>query len=221
MREAIETLRQASARIGPDVEVEIRLGKDLAETGSVAEAIPMLERTTRAVPDDAEAANGRDRVRARRTRPGRDRDLRADPGERPSQRTRDWPTSAPCTCSSRTSKRPATPSHAPSRWRRPHPARMPGSALSPAPPDAPTRPSATGSGPSSGTTGISTRCRPGSRPGCQRAHGRGPSHRSALRLDGAAEPLRPGDRGFPGLARGRDTAGQRAPARPCRGRIAP
>ena len=57
VREAIETLRQASARIGPDVEVEIRLGTYLAETGSVAEAIPMLERTTRAVPDDAEAAN--------------------------------------------------------------------------------------------------------------------------------------------------------------------
>jgi arylsulfatase A-like enzyme/tetratricopeptide (TPR) repeat protein len=57
IRGAIATLRAAIEKIGPDVEVEVRLGTYLAETGSVAEAIPMLERAARAAPENAEAAN--------------------------------------------------------------------------------------------------------------------------------------------------------------------
>jgi arylsulfatase A-like enzyme/Tfp pilus assembly protein PilF len=53
--EAIGTLRDALAKNGPDVDVEIRLGTYLAESGSEAEAIPMLER---AVDADAEATDG-------------------------------------------------------------------------------------------------------------------------------------------------------------------
>jgi arylsulfatase A-like enzyme/Flp pilus assembly protein TadD len=67
--EAIGTLREALARNGPDVEIEIRLGVYLAETGSVDEAIPMLERATKAVPDNVDGLNALGIAYARASRP--------------------------------------------------------------------------------------------------------------------------------------------------------
>ncbi len=55
--EAIAALRHGLAAIGPNVELETRLGTYLAETGRTAEAIPMLERTTKAQPRNSEALN--------------------------------------------------------------------------------------------------------------------------------------------------------------------
>jgi arylsulfatase A-like enzyme/Flp pilus assembly protein TadD len=57
VRDAMATLREALATIGPDVDVEVRLGTYLAETGNPQEAIPMLERVRKAAPENTEAAN--------------------------------------------------------------------------------------------------------------------------------------------------------------------
>jgi len=67
--EAIGTLREGLARNGPDVEIEIRLGVYLAETGRVDEAIPMLERATKAVPDSVDGLNALGIAYARAGRP--------------------------------------------------------------------------------------------------------------------------------------------------------
>lgn len=56
-REAIATLREAVARNGPDVEIEVRLGTYLAESGQAVEAIKILERVTAADPWHGEALN--------------------------------------------------------------------------------------------------------------------------------------------------------------------
>ena len=42
--EAIATMRSALEKTGPDIDIEIRLGTYLAETGNAQEAIPMLQR---------------------------------------------------------------------------------------------------------------------------------------------------------------------------------
>lgn len=55
--DAIATLREGLGRIGPQIDLEIRLGTYLAETGAVAEAIPMLERVTKADPGNSEGLN--------------------------------------------------------------------------------------------------------------------------------------------------------------------
>ena len=55
--DAIATLRAGLAKVGPDVEMEVRLGTYLAETGRAREAIAMLERTTTAEPQNSEAQN--------------------------------------------------------------------------------------------------------------------------------------------------------------------
>jgi arylsulfatase A-like enzyme/Tfp pilus assembly protein PilF len=57
LADAIGTLRAGLDRIGPDIDIEIRLGTYLAETGRTAEAIPMLERVTEADPENSEALN--------------------------------------------------------------------------------------------------------------------------------------------------------------------
>jgi tetratricopeptide (TPR) repeat protein len=54
---AIATLRDARAKHGPDIEIDVRLGTYLAETGVAAEAIAMLERATKAAPDNRDALN--------------------------------------------------------------------------------------------------------------------------------------------------------------------
>jgi arylsulfatase A-like enzyme/Tfp pilus assembly protein PilF len=54
---AIQTLREALQRTGPDVEVEIRLGTYLAETGATNQAVPMLERVASADPENTEGLN--------------------------------------------------------------------------------------------------------------------------------------------------------------------
>jgi len=68
--QAIATLREATAKLGPDIETDIRLGTYLAEAGDVAEAIPMLERATAAASDNTEAANALGIAYARAGRPG-------------------------------------------------------------------------------------------------------------------------------------------------------
>ena len=55
--QAIATLREGAAKIGPDIEIDIRLGTYLAEVGDTAAAIPTLERATAAAPGNTEAAN--------------------------------------------------------------------------------------------------------------------------------------------------------------------
>jgi len=55
--EAIATMRSALEKTGPDIDIEIRLGTYLAETGNAQEAIPMLQRVTTAQPDNSEALN--------------------------------------------------------------------------------------------------------------------------------------------------------------------
>ena len=54
---AIETLRQALDRNGPDVDIEVRLGTYLAETGNLAEATSILERVSKADPENIDALN--------------------------------------------------------------------------------------------------------------------------------------------------------------------
>ena len=54
---AIATLHQARDRIGPDRDLDVRLGTYLAEAGDAAAAIPLLERAAGAAPGDADAAN--------------------------------------------------------------------------------------------------------------------------------------------------------------------
>jgi tetratricopeptide (TPR) repeat protein len=65
---AIATLREGLKRIGRDIEIEVRLGTYLAETGS-AEAVSMLERVTAARPDHGEAQNALGIAYARAGRP--------------------------------------------------------------------------------------------------------------------------------------------------------
>jgi arylsulfatase A-like enzyme/Flp pilus assembly protein TadD len=57
MSDAIATLRGALAKTGPDIDIEIKLGTYLAETGAGAAAIPILERVTTADPHNAEGLN--------------------------------------------------------------------------------------------------------------------------------------------------------------------
>ena len=55
--DAIATLREALQKVGPDIEIEVRLGTYLAETGAVAEGTPILERVATAAPENTEALN--------------------------------------------------------------------------------------------------------------------------------------------------------------------
>ena len=55
--EAIATLKGAREKVGPDIDVDVRLGTYLAEAGSPAEAVALLERVTAADPDNTEALN--------------------------------------------------------------------------------------------------------------------------------------------------------------------
>ncbi len=55
--EAIATLQTARKTIGADIDVDVRLGTYLAEAGSPAEAIPLLERVTTADATNTEALN--------------------------------------------------------------------------------------------------------------------------------------------------------------------
>ena len=55
--DAIATLREALEKNGPDIEIEVRLGTYLAETGAVAEGTPILERVVHAEPGNTEALN--------------------------------------------------------------------------------------------------------------------------------------------------------------------
>lgn len=68
--EAIATLREALARIGPDIDIEVRLATYLAETGNPTEAIPMLEKAIAAEPTNVDAANALGIAYARGQRPG-------------------------------------------------------------------------------------------------------------------------------------------------------
>ena len=58
VEQAIATLRAATRAIGPNVDVDVRLGTYLSETGNLAEAIPMLERAAAADPQNTDALNG-------------------------------------------------------------------------------------------------------------------------------------------------------------------
>lgn len=83
-REAVATLRDALERNGPDLEIEVRLGTYLAETGGAAEAVRILERVTAADPRHGEALNALGIAYARAGRPGEGlrtfgRALEADP----------------------------------------------------------------------------------------------------------------------------------------------
>lgn len=66
---AIGTLRHALERNGPDVDIEIRLGMYLSETGKVRDALPMLERAAKARPEDSDALNALGIAYARSGRP--------------------------------------------------------------------------------------------------------------------------------------------------------
>ena len=55
--DAIATLEHARARLGADIEMDIRLGTYLAEAGSPIKAIALLERATAADPSNTEALN--------------------------------------------------------------------------------------------------------------------------------------------------------------------
>lgn len=54
---AIATLRQALDRNRPDVDIEVRLGTYLAETGALPEATSILERVVKADPENIDALN--------------------------------------------------------------------------------------------------------------------------------------------------------------------
>jgi Tfp pilus assembly protein PilF len=56
--DAIATLRHALTVIGPDVDIDVRLGTYLAETGNLPEAIPLLERAVQQDPRNTDALNG-------------------------------------------------------------------------------------------------------------------------------------------------------------------
>jgi arylsulfatase A-like enzyme/tetratricopeptide (TPR) repeat protein len=58
VNEAIATLRGATKAIGPNIDIDVRLGTYLAETGDVSEAIPMLERAVAADPQNTDGLNG-------------------------------------------------------------------------------------------------------------------------------------------------------------------
>jgi arylsulfatase A-like enzyme/tetratricopeptide (TPR) repeat protein len=68
-REAIATLREALARNGPDIDIDVRLGTYLAETGAADEAIRMLERVTAADPRHTEGLNALGIAHAQAGRP--------------------------------------------------------------------------------------------------------------------------------------------------------
>jgi tetratricopeptide (TPR) repeat protein len=55
--DAIATLREALQRNGRDIEIEVRLGTYLAETGAAAEGTPILERVANAEPGNTDALN--------------------------------------------------------------------------------------------------------------------------------------------------------------------
>jgi len=81
---AITTLRESLAKNGADIDTEVRLGTYLAESGIVAEAIPMLERAAKADPKNTEGLNALGIAYARAGRPGEalalfDRILTIDP----------------------------------------------------------------------------------------------------------------------------------------------
>jgi len=82
--EAIGTLRDALTRIGPDIDVEVRLATYLAETGNAADATPLLEKAIAADPTNVDAANALGIAYARGNRPGEaiatfERIIREDP----------------------------------------------------------------------------------------------------------------------------------------------
>jgi arylsulfatase A-like enzyme/Tfp pilus assembly protein PilF len=54
---AIATLRQALERNGPDVDIEVRLGTYLAETGALPEAVSLLDRVVKGDPENIDALN--------------------------------------------------------------------------------------------------------------------------------------------------------------------
>ena len=56
-RDAIDTVRAGLKQTGPDIDLEVRLGTYLAESGSPAEAIPILEKVASADTGNAEALN--------------------------------------------------------------------------------------------------------------------------------------------------------------------
>jgi tetratricopeptide (TPR) repeat protein len=56
-RDAIATLGESLAKLGPDLDTEIRLGTYLAETGAVDAAVPMLEKAAAADPERTDALN--------------------------------------------------------------------------------------------------------------------------------------------------------------------
>ena len=58
VNDAIATLRRATNVIGPNVDVDVRLGTYLAQTGDLGEAIPILERAVAADPQNTDALNG-------------------------------------------------------------------------------------------------------------------------------------------------------------------
>lgn len=68
--DAIATLREASGKAGPDLDVDVRLGTYLAEAGSPAEAVPLLERVTAAAPGNTEALNALGIAQARSGKSG-------------------------------------------------------------------------------------------------------------------------------------------------------
>jgi arylsulfatase A-like enzyme/Tfp pilus assembly protein PilF len=67
--EAIATLQEATAKLGPDVETDIRLGTYFAETGNAKAALPLLQRATAAAPGNTEAMNALGIAYARDGRP--------------------------------------------------------------------------------------------------------------------------------------------------------
>jgi tetratricopeptide (TPR) repeat protein len=67
---AIATLRDAIAKNGADVDIEIRLGTYLAETGNTNEAVTMLDRAVKAAPGNVDGANALGIAYARAGRPG-------------------------------------------------------------------------------------------------------------------------------------------------------
>jgi tetratricopeptide (TPR) repeat protein len=67
--EAIATLQEATAKLGPDIETDIRLGTYYAETGNAKAALPLLERASTGDPGNTEALNALGIALARDGRP--------------------------------------------------------------------------------------------------------------------------------------------------------
>jgi arylsulfatase A-like enzyme/Tfp pilus assembly protein PilF len=67
--EAIATHQEATAKLGPAIETDIRLGTYYAETGNAKAALPLLERATTGDPGNTEALNALGIALARDGRP--------------------------------------------------------------------------------------------------------------------------------------------------------